>query len=55
MLRQRGSPRNVCYLSQQASEKYLKGLLVADGEKPPKIHDLTHTPAAQSITSTRYL
>lgn len=35
-----GSPSTVCFLSQQMSEKYLKGFLVYKGEKFPKIHQL---------------
>lgn len=30
----------VCFLCQQAAEKYLKGMLVANGIKPPKIHSV---------------
>lgn len=30
----------LCYLCQQATEKYLKGFLVFNGKIPPKIHDL---------------
>jgi HEPN domain-containing protein len=30
----------VCFHAQQAAEKYLKALLVARGELPPRIHDL---------------
>ncbi len=32
----------VCFLCQQAVEKYLKGYLVFTKGKFPKIHDLTH-------------
>lgn len=31
----------VCFLSQQASEKSLKGLLIAKTEKHPRLHNLT--------------
>jgi len=31
----------VCYHSQQCAEKYLKALLIYEGIKPPKIHDLS--------------
>jgi len=31
----------VCFLCQQAAEKYLKGFLVANGIKPPRIHSVT--------------
>lgn len=30
----------VCFLCQQAAEKYLKGFLVSKGIKPPKIHSV---------------
>ena len=33
-------PDLVCYHCQQSAEKYLKVLLVASGEAPPRIHDL---------------
>ncbi|MDR1110814.1 MAG: HEPN domain-containing protein [Deltaproteobacteria bacterium] len=29
-----------CYLSQQATEKALKGYLISQGVNPPKIHNL---------------
>lgn len=32
----------VCFLCQQAAEKYLKGYLIFAKGKFPKIHDLTH-------------
>lgn len=35
-----GAASTVCFLSQQMAEKYLKGFLVFQGEKFPKIHDL---------------
>lgn len=31
----------ICFLSQQAIEKYLKGFLIYNKKKFPKIHDLT--------------
>jgi HEPN domain-containing protein len=30
----------VCFHAQQCAEKYLKALLIARGQTPPKIHDL---------------
>jgi HEPN domain-containing protein len=30
----------ICYLCQQAAEKYLKGFLVVHNMEPPKIHNL---------------
>lgn len=35
-----GVPSGVCFLSQQMTEKYLKGLLVLYDQKFPKVHDL---------------
>lgn len=35
-----GAPNGPCFLSQQMSEKYLKGLLIFYGKNIPKIHDL---------------
>ena len=35
-----GTPRNVCWLSQQASEKALKAAFVLEGKDFPYIHDL---------------
>jgi len=35
-----GAPSTVCFLSQQITEKYLKGLLVFFGKRFSKIHDL---------------
>lgn len=32
----------VCFHAQQAIEKLMKGLLIAHGVTPPKIHDLAH-------------
>ncbi len=37
---QRGYTDVIAYHIQQAIEKYLKGYLVLDGKKPPKIHEL---------------
>ncbi len=31
----------VCFHSQQAAEKYLKGFLARHGEEPPRTHNLT--------------
>jgi len=36
----KGAASTVCFLSQQIAEKYLKGYLVLNGKKFPKIHDL---------------
>jgi HEPN domain-containing protein len=44
----------VCFLCQQAAEKYLKGLLVAHGLKPPKIHSVA-TLAAKCSKFTKEL
>ncbi|MBI4235535.1 HEPN domain-containing protein [Candidatus Peregrinibacteria bacterium] len=38
--KKQGHPNTVCFLGQQMSEKYLKGLLVFHGEDLLKIHDL---------------
>ncbi len=35
-----GAPSGVCFLSQQAAEKYLKSLLIFYKKQFPKIHDL---------------
>jgi len=35
-----GTPGNVCFLSQQMAEKYLKGMLIYFGKDFPKVHDL---------------
>ncbi len=35
-----GSPNTVCFLSQQLAEKYLKGYLVYQNERFPKVHQL---------------
>jgi HEPN domain-containing protein len=35
-----GAPSTACFLAQQMSEKFLKGLLVYGGNEFPKIHDL---------------
>lgn len=35
-----GAPSTVCFLSQQLAEKYLKGFLVFNRKKFPKIHQL---------------
>ncbi len=39
-LRSNPEPDNVCFLSQQCAEKYLKAFLVDRGINPPHIHDL---------------
>jgi HEPN domain-containing protein len=41
----------VCFLCQQASEKYLKGFLVAKGVKPKRIHSL----AALALKCSEYV
>ncbi len=40
MLREKISPSNICFHSQQMVEKYLKGLLVYYKKKFRKVHDL---------------
>lgn len=40
LLKEKGSPNTICFLSQQAAEKYLKGYLVFKKREFPKIHDL---------------
>ena len=40
LLEQRGHPEAIAYHIQQSIEKYLKGYLVANAVKPPKIHEL---------------
>jgi len=37
---ERGYTDTIAYHIQQALEKYLKGLLVSYGKKPPRIHEL---------------
>jgi HEPN domain-containing protein len=37
---ERGYTDSIAYHIQQAIEKYLKGYLVMNGKKPPKIHEL---------------
>lgn len=37
---ERGYTDSIAYHVQQAIEKYLKGYLVLQGKKPPKIHEL---------------
>lgn len=37
---ERGYTDSIAYHIQQAIEKYLKGYLVFNGKKPPKIHEL---------------
>ena len=37
---EQGYTDSIAYHVQQALEKYLKGYLVLDGKKPPKIHEL---------------
>lgn len=38
--------RGAAYLAHQSAEKGLKGAIVAIGEDPPRIHDLTRLAAA---------
>ena len=33
-------PNAVCFHCQQSAEKYLKSILIANDEKPPRTHDL---------------
>jgi HEPN domain-containing protein len=40
LLKEKGSPNTICFLSQQAAEKYLKGYLAFKTREFPKIHDL---------------
>jgi len=40
LLEDKISPGNVCFLAQQCAEKYLKGLLIANGQEFEKVHDL---------------
>lgn len=35
-----GSPSTACFLSQQATEKFLKALLIFKGQELEKVHDL---------------
>lgn len=44
-----GMPGTVCFLSQQMSEKYLKGLLVFADKYFPKIHDLIELETLLSV------
>jgi HEPN domain-containing protein len=45
----------VCFLCQQAVEKYLKGYLVFAVGKFPKIHDLTHLLKLCAKTDKKFL
>jgi HEPN domain-containing protein len=40
LLEDKISPGNVCFLAQQCAEKYLKGLLIVNGQEFEKVHDL---------------
>jgi HEPN domain-containing protein len=40
ILKESGHPNTACFLAQQMSEKYLKGLLVSADKNFPKMHDL---------------
>lgn len=40
ILKEGGHPNTACFLAQQMSEKYLKGLLVFVDKEFPKVHDL---------------
>lgn len=40
ILKERGAPSTVCFLSQQMGEKYLKAFLVFNQKSFPKIHHL---------------
>ncbi len=40
LLRGKGPADTICFLCQQAAEKYLKGFLVYKNVKPARIHDL---------------
>jgi HEPN domain-containing protein len=40
ILKEKGAPSTVCFLSQQLAEKYLKAFLVFHRETFPKIHHL---------------
>lgn len=40
ILTENGHPNTACFLAQQMSEKYLKGLLVFVDKRFPKTHDL---------------
>ncbi len=40
ILKEKGAPSTVCFLSQQMAEKYLKSFLVFRGKPFPKIHHL---------------
>ena len=39
----------VCFLCQQAAEKYLKAFLVYNDQEPPKTHDLTELTKLCSV------
>lgn len=40
LLKENGVPGTICFLSQQAAEKYLKGFLVFHEKNFTKVHDL---------------
>lgn len=40
IVKEGGSPRTLCFLSQQMAEKYLKGVAIFFGIKVEKVHDL---------------
>lgn len=40
ILKEKVAPGNVCFLSQQMAEKYLKALLIFHQKSFPKIHDV---------------
>ena len=42
LFEERGYPDAIAYHIQQAIEKYLKGFLVYQEKKPPRIHELEH-------------
>jgi HEPN domain-containing protein len=49
-------PRHACWLAQQAAEKAMKAVLVAEGVAFPRTHDLDHLrtliPAGRAVSRT---
>lgn len=45
-------PRGACVFAHQAADKALKGLLVARGLDPPKLHDLDRLAAPLRLTTS---
>ena len=44
----------ICYHCQQSAEKYLKGFLFYNGEKPPKTHEIDRLCDMCSVFDSRF-